>query len=216
MQRNIIFVLVQTVYKWLSASFFFHASYYTLLSKCSLSHAVWGTNCLKPTSTDQLSKRPACLSSIKLWDTARSFPQASGQCWSNRLCKPLFCQVTRHQHRVTTPGYHDNSATHRVIEKRAASLLVTAADGDNTASRAQMIMNGQMFQRNAECLKMVIRKNVSIKNHGWVIFRLQNQKKIKPILKDIKMFFCVLQKKDGDIIYIYIYNKNTIKYILSM
>ncbi len=72
MQKQIIFVLVQTVYKLLSRSFLFYASY-TLLSKCSLSHAEWGTNWQKPTGTDQLSKRPACLSSIMFGATALPF-----------------------------------------------------------------------------------------------------------------------------------------------
>lgn len=72
MQKQIIFVLVQTVYKLLSRSFLFYASY-TLLSKCSLSHAEWGANWQKPTGTDQLSKRPACLSSIMFGTTALPF-----------------------------------------------------------------------------------------------------------------------------------------------
>jgi len=86
--------------------------------------------------------------------------------------------------------------------------------GDNTTSRAQMIMNGQMFQSKAECLKTVIRKKVSIKNHGWVIFHPQNQTKLKPaILKDVKMFF-VSQKK-SHIIYT-THNKIHFKYVINI
>lgn len=71
--QKITFVLVLTACKWLSPSFFFNASYGSLLSKCSLSHAVWGANWLKPTGTDQLSKRSACPSSVRLWDMTALF-----------------------------------------------------------------------------------------------------------------------------------------------
>lgn len=127
------------MYKWLSPCFLFYASYYTLLSKCSLSHAEWGANWPKPTGTDQLSKRPACLSSIMLWDTALPFLSTglrSVLIWTLLHLTQSDCQATLlpgHQ----TPAQSRPLVTTTTVQctvwlrrkcNRVASFLGTAAN----------------------------------------------------------------------------------------
>lgn len=120
------------MYKWLSPCFLFYAS-------CSLSHAEWGANWPKPTGTDQLSKRPACLSSIMLWDTALPFLSTglrSVLIWTLLHLTQSDCQATLlpgHQ----TPAQSRPLVTTTTVQStlwlrrkchRVASLLGTAAN----------------------------------------------------------------------------------------
>ncbi len=184
-----MFVL-RTVYKWLSPSFLFYASY-TLLSKCSLSHAEWGANWPKPTGTDQLSKRPACLSSIMFRDTALPFLSTglrSVLIWTSLHLTQSDCQASLlpgHQ----TPAQSRPLVTMTTVQctmwlrrkcHRAASLLGAAANEvccghwRETALHAEVELKGEWMEHftpnvpKEKALEMVIRKNVSISVIAWL------------------------------------------------